>query len=161
MQADKITTLTAAASVEVEPIWATLLAKALEGKNVKDLLSNVGAGGGAPAVGAPAASGGGGGGGGGGGAAPAAEAKKEEKAEEKEESDDDMVNSTPVQPATRLLIRAFAGLRAFRLTLLHILILSRITYISCALRPCAHAIKQNGNHALPSVPPDRNFTYQS
>ncbi|KAJ7064944.1 60S acidic ribosomal protein P1 [Mycena amicta] len=80
--ADKITTLTSAAKIEVEPIWATLLAKALEGKNVKDLLSNVGSGGGAPAAGsAPAASGG----------AAAAEAPKEEaKEEEKEESDDDM-----------------------------------------------------------------------
>ena len=54
---------------------------------MKDLLSNVGAGGGAPAVGAPAA------GGGGGGAAAAAEAPAEEKKEEeKEESDDDMVS---------------------------------------------------------------------
>ncbi|TFL00430.1 60s acidic ribosomal protein-domain-containing protein [Pterulicium gracile] len=80
---DKILALTNAASVELEPIWASLLAKALEGKNVKDLLSNVGAGGGAPAAGsAPAA-------GGAGGAAPEAE-KKEEKVEEKEESDDDM-----------------------------------------------------------------------
>ncbi|QRV85058.1 60s Acidic ribosomal protein [Ceratobasidium sp. AG-Ba] len=53
---DKIVALTNAAGVELEPIWATLLAKALEGKNVKDLLSNVG-GGGAPAAGgaAPAA----------------------------------------------------------------------------------------------------------
>ncbi|KAJ7243657.1 60S acidic ribosomal protein P1 [Mycena rebaudengoi] len=79
---DKIVTLTNAANVELEPIWATLLAKALEGKNVKDLLSNVGSGGGAPATGgaaAPAAS------------AAAAEAPKaEEKEEEKEESDDDM-----------------------------------------------------------------------
>jgi hypothetical protein len=51
---------------------------------VKELLSNVGSGGGAPAVGAPAA--------GGGGAAAAAEAPAEEKKEEeKEESDDDMV----------------------------------------------------------------------
>ncbi|KAH9922561.1 60S acidic ribosomal protein P1 [Amylocystis lapponica] len=78
---DKILALTTAASVELEPIWASLLAKALEGKNVKELLSNVGAGGGAPAVGAaPAAS------------AAAAEAPKEEekKEEEKEESDDDM-----------------------------------------------------------------------
>lgn len=84
-QADKINTLTSAASVDVEPIWATLLAKALEGKDVKDLLSNVGAGGGAPATGAaPAAAGG--------AAAPAAEEKKEEKVEEKEESDDDMVS---------------------------------------------------------------------
>ncbi|KAI5116669.1 hypothetical protein M0805_007841 [Coniferiporia weirii] len=81
--ADKIIALTSAASVEVEPIWASLLAKALEGKNVKELLSNIGAGGGAPvaasAGGAPAA-------------AAAAEAPKEEekKEEEKEESDDDM-----------------------------------------------------------------------
>jgi large subunit ribosomal protein LP1 len=77
--------LTEAAGVELEPIWASLLAKALEGKNVKDLLSNVG-GGGAPAVGgAPAASGG----------AAAAEAPKEEekKEEPKDESDDDMVRS--------------------------------------------------------------------
>ncbi|KAF7291880.1 60S acidic ribosomal protein [Mycena indigotica] len=39
---DNILTLTAGANVELEPIWATLLAKALEGKNVKDLLSTVG-----------------------------------------------------------------------------------------------------------------------
>ncbi|KAL0580839.1 hypothetical protein V5O48_001215 [Marasmius crinis-equi] len=80
---DKILALTNAAGVEIEPIWASLLAKALEGKDVKELLSNVGAGGGAPAAaagGAPAAAGG------------AAEAPKEEekKEEEKEESDDDM-----------------------------------------------------------------------
>ena len=74
--------MTEAAGVELEPIWASLLAKALEGKNVKELLSNVGSGGGAPAA-APAAAG---------GAAAAADAPKEEaKAEEKEESDDDMV----------------------------------------------------------------------
>ncbi|KAG8906777.1 hypothetical protein FRB99_006154 [Tulasnella sp. 403] len=84
--ADKITAITNAAGVEVEAIWATLLAKALEGKNVKDLLSNVGAGGGAPAVGggaAPAAAAGG-------AAAAPVEEKKEDKKEEKEESDDDM-----------------------------------------------------------------------
>ncbi|KAK4700333.1 large subunit ribosomal protein LP1, partial [Phenoliferia sp. Uapishka_3] len=83
ISAEKINTLTSAAKVEVEPIWATLLAKALEGKDVKDLLTNVGSGGGAPASGsaAPAAA----------GAAAAAEPeKKEEKVEEKEESDDDM-----------------------------------------------------------------------
>jgi len=81
---DKIIALTNAANVELEPIWATLLARALEGKNVKELLSNVGAGGGAPAAaGVPAAAAGG---------APAAEAAKEEekKEEEKEESDEDM-----------------------------------------------------------------------
>lgn len=83
LQAEKITALTSAAGAEVEPIWATLLAKALEGKNLKDLLSNVGAGGAAPAAGAPAAAAAGGA-----GDAPAEEEKKEE---EKEESDDDMV----------------------------------------------------------------------
>jgi len=81
---DKILALTNAASIELEPIWASLLAKALEGKNLKDLLVNVGAGGAAPAAGAaaPAAAAAGG----------AAEAPKEEakKEEEKEESDDDM-----------------------------------------------------------------------
>lgn len=71
--------------MEVEPIWATLLAKALEGKSVPDLLSNVGTGGAAaaPAVGGvPAAV-----------AGAAAEEAPAEKAkeEEKEESDDDMV----------------------------------------------------------------------
>ncbi|TEB28663.1 hypothetical protein FA13DRAFT_1793823 [Coprinellus micaceus] len=79
--ADKIVALTNAANVELEPIWASLLSKALEGKNVKELLSNVGAGGAAPATGAPAASAGG----------AAEEAPKEEAKEEaKEESDDDM-----------------------------------------------------------------------
>ncbi|KAI9450552.1 60S acidic ribosomal protein P1 [Russula earlei] len=81
---EKIITITNAAGADIEPIWATLLAKALEGKNVKELLSNVGSGGGAPAVGAPAA---------GPGAAPAsaeAPAEEKKKEEEKEESDEDM-----------------------------------------------------------------------
>ncbi|KAH8911679.1 ribosomal protein 60S [Coniochaeta sp. PMI_546] len=81
--ADKINTLIKAANVpDVEPIWASLFAKALEGKDVKDLLSNVGSGGGAPAqaaTGGAAAAG-----------AAAEETKEEEKVEEKEESDDDM-----------------------------------------------------------------------
>lgn len=82
--------LTSAASVEVEPIWASLLAKALEGKDVKELLSNIGSGAGAPAAvgAAPSAAAGG----------AAAEAPKEEekkKEEEKEESDDDMVCPIP------------------------------------------------------------------
>jgi large subunit ribosomal protein LP1 len=80
---DKLQTLIKAAKIEdVEPIWTSLFAKALEGKDVKDLLTNVGSGGGAaPAAGgAPAAAAAG-------GDAPAAEEKKEE---EKEESDDDM-----------------------------------------------------------------------
>jgi len=82
--ADKLQSLIKAAKIEeVEPIWTTLFAKALEGKDVKDLLLNVGSGGGAAA--APAA-GGAGGAAAGGDAAPAEEAKEEEK----EESDDDM-----------------------------------------------------------------------
>jgi hypothetical protein len=81
---------------------------------VKDLLSNVGAGGGAPAVGAPAAAGGG-------AAAPAAEEKKEEKVEEKEESDDDMVCSIQWHAAKRLLTLAtFLGLRSLRLIAFHL-----------------------------------------
>ncbi|OJJ59369.1 hypothetical protein ASPSYDRAFT_43714 [Aspergillus sydowii CBS 593.65] len=80
--ADKIQTLLSAAKVqEVEPIWTSIFAKALEGKDIKDLLTNVGsAGAAAPAAGGAAAAAGG-------EAAPAAEEKKEE---EKEESDEDM-----------------------------------------------------------------------
>lgn len=72
-----------AANVEVEPYWPGLFAKALEGVNVKDLITNIGSGVGAAAPAGAAA---------GGDAAPvAAEAKKEEKKEEEpEESDDDM-----------------------------------------------------------------------
>ncbi|KKY20081.1 putative 60s acidic ribosomal protein p1 [Phaeomoniella chlamydospora] len=82
--ADKLNTLIKAAGVqEVEPIWASLFAKALEGKDVKDILVNVGSGGGAAAA-APAA-----GGAAAGGDAPAA-AEEEKKEEEKEESDEDM-----------------------------------------------------------------------
>ncbi|KAI0885629.1 ribosomal protein 60S [Annulohypoxylon maeteangense] len=81
--ADKLQTLLKAAKVvDVEPIWTQLIAKALEGKDVKDLLSNVGSGGGAAAAGPGAAAAG--------GAAAAEETKEEEKEEEKEESDDDM-----------------------------------------------------------------------
>lgn len=84
--ADKLLTLIKAANVEdVEPIWTTLFAKALDGKNVKDILLNVGSGGGAAAAPAGVVSGG--------GAAPdvpADEEKKAEKEEEKEESDEDM-----------------------------------------------------------------------
>jgi len=84
--ADKLQTLIKAAKLDdVEPIWTTLFAKALEGKDVKDLLLNVGSGGGAAAAAAPS----GGAGGAAGGAAPEA-AKEEEKPEEKEESDEDM-----------------------------------------------------------------------
>ncbi|KAK7744566.1 hypothetical protein SLS53_003452 [Cytospora paraplurivora] len=79
--ADKLQTLIKSANVDIEPIWTSLFAKALEGKDVKDLLTNVGSGGGAaPAAGGAAAAAGG----------AAEETKEEEKVEEKEESDDDM-----------------------------------------------------------------------
>ncbi|KAK7206153.1 60S acidic ribosomal protein P1-alpha 5 [Myxozyma melibiosi] len=81
ISSDKLLSLTKAAGVEVEPIWASLFAKALEGKDIKDLLTNVGAVGSAPAAGAAA---------GGAAAEAAAEEVVEEKEEEKEESDDDM-----------------------------------------------------------------------
>ncbi|KAM0261835.1 hypothetical protein ACHAQJ_002038 [Trichoderma viride] len=80
--ADKLQTLISAAKVEVEPIWTSIFAKALEGKDIKDLLVNVGSGGGAAAATGGAAAG---------GAAAAADAPaEEEKEEEKEESDEDM-----------------------------------------------------------------------
>ncbi|KAL6242058.1 hypothetical protein RBB50_010970 [Rhinocladiella similis] len=83
--ADKLNTLIKAANVpDVEPIWATLFAKALEGKDVKEMLTNVGSGGGAAAA-APAA-----GGAAAGGAAEADAPAEEAKEEEKEESDEDM-----------------------------------------------------------------------
>ena len=62
--------ITSAAKVDVEPVWANLLAKALAGKDVKDLLSNVGGGGAAPVGAAPAAAAG--------GDAPAAAEEKKE-----------------------------------------------------------------------------------
>ncbi|KAJ3003454.1 hypothetical protein HKX48_001753 [Thoreauomyces humboldtii] len=79
--AEKINSLISAAGIsDVEPIWASLFAKALAGKNISDFLFNVGSAG--PATGgAPAAAG---------GAAPAEKPKEEVKEAEKEESDDDM-----------------------------------------------------------------------
>lgn len=83
--AEKISTILKAANVDVEPYWPTLFAKALEGINVKQLITS-----------SSASVGGTGGGGGGAPAAsveaPAAkeEPKKEEKKEESEESDEDM-----------------------------------------------------------------------
>ncbi|KAK9762286.1 hypothetical protein K7432_012131 [Basidiobolus ranarum] len=78
--ADKLSTLTKAAGVDVEPVWASLFAKALAGKNLSDLLMNVGSAGSAPAAAGGAAAS---------GSADAAPAV-EEKEEAKEESDDDM-----------------------------------------------------------------------
>ncbi|CAG8568252.1 16189_t:CDS:2, partial [Dentiscutata erythropus] len=40
--ADKLQTLTKTAGIDVEPVWANMFAKAFEGKNVTDLLMNVG-----------------------------------------------------------------------------------------------------------------------
>ncbi|KAJ1984164.1 hypothetical protein H4R34_000818 [Dimargaris verticillata] len=78
---DNLASLVKAAGVPVEPIYYSIFAKALEGKNVGDLLMNVGAAGAAaPAAGGAAAAGGDAG-------AAAAEEKEEEAAEE---SDDDM-----------------------------------------------------------------------
>lgn len=78
--------------MDVEPYWPGLFAKALEGINVKDLITNIGSGvGAAPSAGvaAPAAA----------AAAPVAEKKEEKKEESDEGSDDDMgfgkLNGTP------------------------------------------------------------------
>uniref|UniRef100_G3CJS4 Large ribosomal subunit protein P1 n=1 Tax=Dipetalogaster maximus TaxID=72496 RepID=G3CJS4_DIPMA len=86
---EKIQTILKAASVDVEPYWPGLFAKALEGINVKELITNIGSGvGAAPAAGsapaaAPADA----------AAAPAGSDKKKEekkKVESEPESDDDM-----------------------------------------------------------------------
>ncbi|CAG5044743.1 unnamed protein product [Parnassius apollo] len=81
---ENISTIPKAAAVDVEPYWPGLFTKALEGVNVRDLITNIGSGvGAAPAVGgAPAAAS---------AASLAAEPDKEvKKEEEPEESDDDM-----------------------------------------------------------------------
>merc|ERR1712002_512412 len=82
---EKMAKIISAAKVNVEAFWPGLFAKALQGRNIGDLICNVGsapaAGGGSAA--APA-------GGDAGGAAPAEE-KEEKKAESEESgSDDDM-----------------------------------------------------------------------
>merc|ERR1712002_78150 len=84
---EKMAKIISAAKVNVEAFWPGLFAKALQGRNIGDLICNVGS--------APAAGGGGGAAAPAGGDAPAAapaEEKKEEKKEESEESgsDDDM-----------------------------------------------------------------------
>merc|ERR1712228_303295 len=76
ISADNLNTLIKAADVECDSYWPGLFAKALDGIDIKALVSNVGAGGGGPAAGGEAAAE---------AAAPAAEEKKEES--EEEESD--------------------------------------------------------------------------
>lgn len=77
---ENINKLLAAAGIEVEAVWVSIFARALAGRNLGDLLNNVGAAAAAPAASsAPAA------------AAPAAEKKEDKKKEEKKkESDEDM-----------------------------------------------------------------------
>lgn len=83
--AEKINTILKAANVDIEPYWPGLFAKALEGINIKDLITNIGSG-----VGAAPAAGGGAVADSGAAAAPAEAKKEEKKEEEPEESDDDM-----------------------------------------------------------------------
>jgi large subunit ribosomal protein LP1 len=78
--ADKITALIAAAGVEVQPIWPTIFAKALAGKDLEALLFSAGSSGSGSA---PVA--------GGAQQAPGAAAVEEKAESEKaDESDDDM-----------------------------------------------------------------------
>uniref|UniRef100_A0A1B6G0G4 Large ribosomal subunit protein P1 n=1 Tax=Cuerna arida TaxID=1464854 RepID=A0A1B6G0G4_9HEMI len=82
---EKIQTILKAAGVDVEPYWPGLFAKALEGVNPKELITNVGSGVGAAPVGVAVAAASDS------AAAPAAEKKEEKKKEESDhESDDDM-----------------------------------------------------------------------
>ncbi|KAJ2657671.1 hypothetical protein IWW48_004416 [Coemansia sp. RSA 1200] len=79
--ADKLEAITKAANVPVEPIYFSLFAKAFEGRDVNELLLNVGsAAAAAPAGGAAA----------GGAGAAAADEPAAAAAEEEEESDEDM-----------------------------------------------------------------------
>ncbi|SCU82351.1 LANO_0B05908g1_1 [Lachancea nothofagi CBS 11611] len=80
--ADSLTTLTKAAGASIDNVWAETFAKALEGKDLKQVLSGFhAAGSGSASAGGASA-----------GAAAAGDAAAEEEApeEEKEESDDDM-----------------------------------------------------------------------
>lgn len=82
LQGEKISTILKAANVDVEPYWPGLFAKALEGVNVKDLITNIGSGVGAAGPAAAVAE-----------VVAAPAAKKEEKKVESEDEDgsgDDM-----------------------------------------------------------------------
>jgi large subunit ribosomal protein LP1 len=80
ISSDNLLALTKAANVEVDKIYADLFSKALEGQDIKALLTNFSAGAAAaPSVGGAVA-----------GGAAAEEAAEEPEEEAKEESDDDM-----------------------------------------------------------------------
>lgn len=76
---DNLLTLTNAANIPIEGIWADIFSKALESKNLKDLLVNFSAGAAAPVSGSAGAA-----------AGSAAAEEAEEVEEAKEESDDEM-----------------------------------------------------------------------
>jgi len=69
-----------ASGIAVENIYPKIFAKALEGKDIKDFLFNIGSSGAAPVAGAAGAAAGG----------EAAAEEEEKKEEEEEESDSDM-----------------------------------------------------------------------
>lgn len=78
VSADNLQTVLKAAGASVEPIWTAVFAKALEGKDLKEILFSMAAAAPAAASGSAAAAG------------ASSEAAAEEVEEEKEESDDDM-----------------------------------------------------------------------
>ncbi|KAI3418765.1 hypothetical protein GPALN_007875 [Globodera pallida] len=85
--AEKIQAMVEVAGVSVEPFWAGLYAKALQGVDVKALINNISSGvGSAPAAAAVVTASSTGGG----AAAPAAAKEEKKKEEPKDESDDDM-----------------------------------------------------------------------
>lgn len=152
-QADKITALTSAAGIDVEPIWASLLAKALEGKNVKELLSNVGSGGGAPAAGgaAPSASAGG-----------AADApKEEEKEEEKEESDEDMVRFLDTLMSLSYSDLMCVGFRSLRLSAYRVFCFVFIMWPKFQKHPQTHACPTMSYVSTPMFCTFRSITISS
>merc|ERR1712146_575557 len=79
ISADNIKALVTAAGVDIETYWPPMFAKALEGKDINELLTTVSGGGGGAAGPAAAA-----------GAAGGAEEAKEEEKKESSSSDEDM-----------------------------------------------------------------------
>ncbi|GMG55746.1 unnamed protein product [Ambrosiozyma monospora] len=80
VSSENLLKLTHAANIEIDSIWGSIFAKALDGKDLQSLFVNFSAGA-APAAGASAGAATG---------AAAEEAAEEEEEEAKEESDDDM-----------------------------------------------------------------------